>query len=65
MTEIHVRYTPRGYPSMYFFVKKFLPMTYSVIPLRYTENINSFIVCLHNRKRYEHELEKQMESGVE
>ena len=42
-----------------------LPMTYFVIPLRYTENINSFIVWLHNRKRYEYELEKQMERRME
>lgn len=42
-----------------------LPMTYFVIPLRYTETINSFIVCLIDRKRYEHELEKQMESCME
>ncbi len=42
-----------------------LPMTYFVIPLRYTKTINSFIVCLIDRKRYEHELEKQMERCME
>ncbi len=40
-------------------------MTYFVIPLRYTENGNSFIVYLIDRKRYEHELERQMERRVE
>ena len=40
-------------------------MTYFVIPLRYTESTNCYIVFFDDRKRYEHELEKQMERGVE
>ena len=39
-------------------------MTYFVTPLRYTESTNCYIV-FDDRKRYEHELEKQMERGVE
>ena len=64
MTEIHVRYTPRSILACIFLEFSFI-MTYFVIPLRYTETINGFIVCLIDRKRYEHELEKQMESCVE
>ena len=43
----------------------FLPMTYFVIPLRYTESTNCYIVFFDDRKRYEHELERQMERRVE
>ncbi len=40
-------------------------MTYFVIPIRYTKSTQYCIVFFDDRKRYEHELERQMERGVE